>query len=56
MRRRGRTQDFGPGRLLLSFEAVDYAATVWINGEELGSHANMFREAVFDVLHDAGFA
>ncbi|HEY4703436.1 MAG TPA: sugar-binding domain-containing protein, partial [Streptosporangiaceae bacterium] len=28
----------GPGRLLLSFEAVDYAATVWVNGRHVGGH------------------
>ncbi|HYY19053.1 MAG TPA: hypothetical protein VE864_09445, partial [Streptosporangiaceae bacterium] len=28
----------GPGRLLLSFEAVDYAATVFVNGREAGRH------------------
>ena len=28
----------GPGRLLLSFEAVDYAATVWVNGHPVGGH------------------
>ena len=28
----------GPGRLLLSFEAVDYAATVFVNGREVGGH------------------
>ncbi|HEY6498052.1 MAG TPA: glycoside hydrolase family 2 TIM barrel-domain containing protein [Streptosporangiaceae bacterium] len=28
----------GPDRLLLSFEAVDYAATVWVNGHPVGGH------------------
>ena len=36
-------------RLRLVFHGLDTFATVWLNGEELGQHANMFREAVFDV-------
>jgi beta-mannosidase len=36
-------------RLLLVFHGLDTFATVWLNGKELGRHANMFREAVFDV-------
>ena len=36
-------------RLLLVFHGLDTFATVWLNGEELGRHRNMFREAVFDV-------
>ncbi len=28
----------GHDRLLLSFEAVDYAATVWVNGHQVGRH------------------
>ena len=31
------------------FHGLDTYATVWLNGEELGRHANMFRPAVFDV-------
>ncbi len=39
-----------PGeRLRLVFHGLDTFATIWLNGEELGRHANMFREAVFDV-------
>ena len=39
-----------PGeRLELVFEGLDTFVTIWLNGEELGSHRNMFREAVFDV-------
>lgn len=30
--------DFGGGRLLLHFEAVDYRATVWVNGAEVCTH------------------
>ena len=36
-------------RLRLIFCGLDTFATVWLNGEEIGRHANMFREAVFDV-------
>ena len=36
-------------RLLLAFEGLDTFATIWLNGEELGRSANMFREIVFDV-------
>ncbi len=36
-------------RLLLAFEGLDTFVTIWLNGEELGRSANMFREVVFDV-------
>jgi len=36
-------------RLQLVFEGLDTFATVWLNGQELGRTANMFREHVFDV-------
>jgi beta-mannosidase len=36
-------------RLRLVFHGLDTFATVWLNGEELGKHSNMFREAVFEV-------
>ncbi len=36
-------------RLLLVMHGLDTFATIWLNGEELGRHRNMFREAVFDV-------
>ncbi|MGH3146034.1 MAG: glycoside hydrolase family 2 protein, partial [Rubrobacter sp.] len=46
----GPEQPPGPDeRLRLVFHGLDTFATVWLNGEELGRHANMFREAVFDV-------
>ena len=39
-----------PGqRLQLVFHGLDTFATIWLNGEELGRHANMFRPAIFDV-------
>jgi beta-mannosidase len=36
-------------RLRLVFHGLDTYATVFLNGQELGRHANMFREASFDV-------
>jgi beta-mannosidase len=36
-------------RLCLVFHGLDTFATIYLNGEELGRHHNMFREAVFDV-------
>ena len=44
-------------RLLLVFQGLDTFVTIWLNGEELGRHTNMFCEAVFDVserLHAHG--
>ncbi|MCJ7706440.1 MAG: beta galactosidase jelly roll domain-containing protein, partial [Anaerolineales bacterium] len=38
-------------RLQLVFHGLDTFATIWLNGEQLGKHGNMFREAVFDVTH-----
>src|SRR5919199_6005904 len=46
----GQREPLGPDeRLLLVFHGLDTFATIWLNGEELGHHRNMFREAVFDV-------
>ena len=46
----GPAEPLGPDeRLRLIFHGLDTYATIWLNGEPLGSHANMFREAVFDV-------
>lgn len=36
-------------RDLLTFDGLDLFATVYLNGEPLGSHHNMFRPATFDV-------
>jgi beta-mannosidase len=36
-------------RIQLVFHGLDTYATIWLNGEELGSHRNMFRPAVFEV-------
>src|SRR3712207_1830248 len=46
----GPREPLGPDeRLRLIFQGIDTFTTIWLNGEELGSHQNMFREAVFDV-------
>src|SRR5918999_55064 len=42
-------------RDLLTFDGLDVFATVYLNGEPLGSHANMFRPAVFDVTTRLSF-
>ena len=36
-------------RWRLVFHGLDTFVTIWLNGEKLGQHQNMFREAVFDV-------
>jgi beta-mannosidase len=36
-------------RLRLVFHGLDTFATIYLHGEELGSHSNMFHEAVFDI-------
>ena len=46
---RSRRPRCGDGeRLRLVFEGLDTFATVYVDGEEVGSHANMFRPAAFD--------
>ena len=45
------------GRLLLHFEAVDWQATVWVNGHKLGEHKGGYDAFAFDVtdaLEDSG--
>lgn len=37
------------GRVLLRFLGLDTVAELWLNGEPLGTHRNMFRPAVFDL-------
>jgi beta-mannosidase len=50
-----RTNFAGPGdldsdeRLRLVLNGLDTVATVWLNGRELGSQANQYRPAVFDI-------
>ncbi|GAB4561620.1 MAG: glycoside hydrolase family 2 TIM barrel-domain containing protein [Anaerolineae bacterium] len=39
----------GTDRQLLVFDGLDTYATVYLNGEEIGSHQNMFVAATFDV-------
>jgi beta-mannosidase len=36
-------------RWRLIFHGLDTFVTIWLNGEKLGQHQNMFREAAFDV-------
>ena len=36
-------------RARLVFHGLDTVADIWLNGQELGHHENMFRSAVFDV-------
>lgn len=46
----GPAEQLGAGeRWRLVFHGLDTFATLWLNGEELGHHQNMFREAAFDV-------
>ncbi len=48
----GETKPLGQDeRFLLVFEGLDTFATIWLNGEQLGTHANMFHPAIFDVSH-----
>jgi beta-mannosidase len=46
----GPAEPLQPGeRWRLVFHGLDTFVTIWLNGEELGHHQNMFREAAFDV-------
>ncbi len=36
-------------RTILNFEAVDYEATVWVNGQKIGSHRGGFTPFSFDI-------
>ena len=50
LRFEGPSQSLRPDeRLELVFHGLDTFVTLWLNGEKLGQHQNMFREAVFDV-------
>lgn len=42
-------QEFAKQRLTLTFEGINYAAEVWLNGEKLGSTAGAFLRGRFDV-------
>ncbi|MBN1679091.1 MAG: glycoside hydrolase family 2 protein [Anaerolineae bacterium] len=42
-------------RYRLVFHGLDAFVTIWLNGELLGRHGNMFREAVFDVTDKLRF-
>jgi hypothetical protein len=41
--------DWKQDRLLLNFEAVDYEATVWVNGKQVGTHEGGYDPFSFDV-------
>ena len=41
--------DWSGGRVLLHFEAVDWEATAWLNGHELGSHRGGYDPFTFDI-------
>ncbi|UCC71996.1 MAG: chitobiase/beta-hexosaminidase C-terminal domain-containing protein [Gemmatimonadota bacterium] len=50
-------RDWSSRRVLLHFEAVDWEAEVWVNGQEVGRHRGGYDPFSFDVsavLHDAG--
>ncbi len=42
-------EDFSKERILLHFGAVDQIATVWLNGEKLGSHEGGYLPFSFDI-------
>ena len=42
-------------RVLLNFEAVDYYATVFVNGEEVESHAGGYNRFTIDVTDNVSF-
>lgn len=45
----------GPGeRVLLVFDGLDTVVDLWLDGEPLGHHENMFRPAEFDVTGRSG--
>lgn len=39
----------GEGRVLLHFGAVDWRATVWLNGKQIGQHAGGYDAFTFDI-------
>lgn len=48
-------EDWNDNRVLLNFEAVDYYATVFVNGEEVGSHAGGYNRFTIDVTDNVSF-
>jgi hypothetical protein len=51
--RRFEAPDPAGGRLLLHFGAVDWRATVWVNGTEIGSHEGGYDPFTFDITDAA---
>lgn len=45
------TPEMPHGRARLRFEAVDYFATVWLNGHLIGQHEGHFAPFEFDITH-----
>ena len=43
------TREQCAGRVYLHFGAVDYAATVWVNGQKAGTHRGGFLSFKFDI-------
>ncbi len=43
------THELGNNRLLLHFDGVDWDATVWVNGREVGSHRGGYDPFTFDI-------
>lgn len=41
--------DLPPGRVLIEFEAVDYHATVFVNGKQVGQHEGLWTPFAFDI-------
>lgn len=48
-------EDWKDNRVLLNFEAVDYYATVFVNGEEVESHVGGYNRFTIDVTDSISF-
>ena len=42
-------ENWGDRRIILNFGAVDWEATVWVNGNQIGTHANGYLPFEFDI-------
>jgi beta-galactosidase/beta-glucuronidase len=49
------SEDWDGQSVLLNFEAVDYEATVWVNGKEKTKHAGGYARFTIDVTDDVNF-
>lgn len=43
--------EWNDGRVLLNFEAVDYAAEVWVNEQAVGRHKGGYTPFSFDITN-----